>query len=74
MGIFFGSLLGILMSIVTVLLHLALVAIIVVLFVMYLNTKKKSILTAIILLGILLAVMLLSYPVILLIGWLGIIA
>jgi len=74
MGIFFGSLLGILMSIVTVLLHLALVAIIVVLFVMYLNTKKKSILTAMILLGILLAVMLLSYPVILLIGWLGIIA
>lgn len=73
MGFAFASIFTFLTMILSLIAHLALAAIIVLLFVKYLGTKneeqKRAYLTGMITLGILLVLMLLARPILLLLGF-----
>ena len=73
MGFAFASILTFLAMILSLIVHLALAAIIVLLFVKYLGTKdeeqRRAYLTGMITLGILLVLMLLIRPILLLLGF-----
>ena len=73
MKIAFATILSIVLWILSLLLHLGCAAAIVIFFILYLNTadegKKRSYLTAIITLAVLLVLMLLLRPLLIFLGW-----